>query len=72
MSQTQTNLTADTRPTISARMDNLQHQQLYKCPFCPCVFLTLRDQHLHMQAFTAREDRHRILWHDQMKRRENE
>jgi len=42
---------------------------LYQCPFCPCQFTTIQDQHKHIQTFSAIKERHQTKWHDEQKRR---
>lgn len=72
-------LFSDYCPGVSSRVAPIlstpqpqRNRNYLECPFCPCIFFTLHDQQLHMQKFTARQDRHIILWHDELERRKQE
>jgi hypothetical protein len=50
---------------------------LYKCPWCPCFFLTSADLERHKQAFRTtgvqpNEYDHRVRWKGELYKRDHE
>ena len=52
-------------------------EDFFRCPWCPCIFLTLSDLEKHKQAFkiTGKEPNeydHRVFWKIELDKRDHE
>ena len=43
---------------MTENMDNAAQEQHFKCPFCPCLFLTEIDLQKHLGCMGDRQEEH--------------
>lgn len=46
------------KPDLTENEDNAVQNQHFKCPFCPCIFLTQADLQKHLDCMGDRKEEH--------------